>query len=658
MTMEERVKKIEEDNAKFAKQVMLQQFFSQELARSKGDSGLLGVRLTQVGTKNYFETAHFQRGYIAIHEHSNYDRTMGLGEMSVMMNGVQFRTRHNDYKLRQAHTSSKVYRAMENIPFPSVPKSVTNKATVDEQIQEMREYFKAFKTSNTTHRDYSKFFTPVVCYLEGAWTKTNQKGHLEEPFQSDRHHIDASSWFDLMEKSQFTSYTGSKSILENYAYLPTMIYEVKDGVPLYAQWNYRILCHPIKTELPLSAFVPVEDLVGRIPTGRTLEQKTRSRRGRFIIRESGYDHFTGPDSLLDKIMNEIPGADNYQVKLHDRGLGMKYLKPGSNEELNTGYYHRYFKVKNSDGKTEKTSLRGFNDANLWVAQTTQEKVIGKQVDNCSSADSPDTCSKISIGYTYALPLEVVYMTPLMSWNPYDLREQEPTTKKKHRKRGKLYDVTAGGTRYGQANVTKALLGVASKYFYKTPQKFYTGKADNRDKADTSKFGAGVLDKNGEMHLMASAGSRIITSEIPGVGKVRLRYPIMPLHGEGSGAWKELNALREVVMKQKKYSHLYNDPPCQCTKEDLAKEGKVPVQIDLSMSSVGSGDEHKHTFWLAPEQYKDIVNKKTIRVISSVFEDHSHDLQISTDSQGRPVILKCDGESKCLDGHSNVLIKKS
>ena len=61
----------------------------------------------------------------------------------------------------------------------------------------MREWFKAWKASNTTHRDYRKYFRPVLCYLEGAWTNDLD---LDEPFDSDRHQLEAESWFELQEQ--------------------------------------------------------------------------------------------------------------------------------------------------------------------------------------------------------------------------------------------------------------------------------------------------------------------------------------------------------------------------------------------------------------------------------------------------------------------------
>ena len=61
----------------------------------------------------------------------------------------------------------------------------------------MREWFKAWKDSNATHRDYQRYFLPVLCYLEGAWTNDIA---LDEPFDSDRHQLEAQSWFELQEQ--------------------------------------------------------------------------------------------------------------------------------------------------------------------------------------------------------------------------------------------------------------------------------------------------------------------------------------------------------------------------------------------------------------------------------------------------------------------------
>merc|ERR1712179_418434 len=233
---------------------MLQQLFVEERIRSDGDSGLKQQRISRDGDEPYMANTYTLNSVCSVHDHSNYDRTVGMGEFIGVLNGVEFRTRHNDYKLRMPSHTSKDYHALDDIPFPDVPPSVLAKHTVAEQIEEMRNYFKAFKFQNHHFRDYRKYFKPVMCYLEGAWT--TQSKSVDEPFQSDRHSIDAKSWFELQEKIRFTSYTGGKHLLENLSYLPTTIINV-NGTAEFAQWNYRILCHPVEQEVPLAAIAPV-----------------------------------------------------------------------------------------------------------------------------------------------------------------------------------------------------------------------------------------------------------------------------------------------------------------------------------------------------------------------------------------------------------------
>ena len=61
---------------------------------------------------------------------------------------------------------------------------------------------------------------------------------------------------------RYTSYTGQMNALENFAFLPTSMYNVtEDGTPEIAQWNYRVLCHPLARDLPTSMLklqVPVK----------------------------------------------------------------------------------------------------------------------------------------------------------------------------------------------------------------------------------------------------------------------------------------------------------------------------------------------------------------------------------------------------------------
>jgi hypothetical protein len=54
----------------------------------------------------------------------------------------------------------------------------------------------------------------------------------------------------------------------------------------------------------------------------------------------------------------------------------------------------------------------------------------------------------------------------------------------------------------------------------------------------------VLDRNGVVRKTVASGNRIVLPSIGGdVGKVRTRYPIMPLHSDGQDTRKELDALK-------------------------------------------------------------------------------------------------------------------
>ena len=99
------------------------------------------------------------------------------------------------------------------------------------------------------------------------------------------------------EKIRFTSYTGDKNLDENFAYLPTTIMNVTDGVPVFGQWNYRILCHPIQGGVKLSELKPIDNLANRLSLGKTFDAYVNSRSARFSLDPSTSDeHFTYVDS--------------------------------------------------------------------------------------------------------------------------------------------------------------------------------------------------------------------------------------------------------------------------------------------------------------------------------------------------------------------------
>ena len=64
------------------------------------------TRHTTDGTRPYYAAASQSSSFASIHNHANNIRTVGMGEVTVVMNGVEFRTRHNDYALKMPSTTS------------------------------------------------------------------------------------------------------------------------------------------------------------------------------------------------------------------------------------------------------------------------------------------------------------------------------------------------------------------------------------------------------------------------------------------------------------------------------------------------------------------------------------------------------------------------
>eukprot|EP00403_Amphidinium_massartii_P040301 CAMPEP_0178447928 /NCGR_PEP_ID=MMETSP0689_2-20121128/41689_1 /TAXON_ID=160604 /ORGANISM="Amphidinium massartii, Strain CS-259" /LENGTH=1651 /DNA_ID=CAMNT_0020073033 /DNA_START=122 /DNA_END=5073 /DNA_ORIENTATION=+ len=554
------------------------QWMSEENARMSGGTGATKVRTFTSGNQPYHEGSFTGPAMLAQHNHANGYNTVGLGEFAAVINGVNFRTRHNDYSFRMPSTTETKYHATEIIPRPPVPPSVLSQPDVDGQIAEMRTYFKAFKDQNVSLRDYRPYFKPVICYLETGWEKLDQDD-LAEPFESDRHHIAATGWSDLVEKVRFFDVSGSKDTLENIPWLPTSVFsvEIKNGRmhTHLAKWGYRILCHPIDGDVEVARLRLVKDSYVRMYKQNRFklhDDAYLSRDARFRVDPRlGLDQvLSDPDAevhmgrnYLDLLMEQVPGKDNYPANLRDEltvptTSRLEPYMPGDPEratrgtainhqltsgELNTGYYSRYFE-SSLDAMGRSSQRRGYNDPILFAAMTSHDKIANVSMLNTGSKIKPgdvcyvpgttDPCPRVSQRWTYATPVEIIYMTPLFEWNPYDLPTVETNPE-------------ATGTGEFDAPLSAA---VKKDVFFRTPVGFFgscdAGLNEPPDTADTDKAALWVLDKNGVKQQVVSSGQQIITRCIPGVGQVRLRYIIMPIHEEGSTAYKETKALEKLV----------------------------------------------------------------------------------------------------------------
>ncbi|XP_076472436.1 uncharacterized protein LOC143301892 [Babylonia areolata] len=654
---EDRLTKLERMTSQLARQLMLQQLYVEEAARSSEDSGIKQTRRRRDGQKPYHTATHTSRSVAAIHDHSDQIRTLGMGEFIGVLNGVEFRTRHNDYKLRMPSRRSSEYHVTEDIPFPRVPPRVLQKTSVEDQITEMRKWFKAWVDQDHSDRDYRKYFKPNLCYLEGAWTTDVET--LDEPFDSDRHQLEAGSWFELQEQIRFTSYTGDKNYKENFAYLPTTVLNITaQGDPVFAQWNYRILCHPIVGDLNLSNFHPIDHLATRLAHRHTLREHVQSRAARFRLeREGARDSFKF--SLLDELMYQVPGKDNYRASINDSLFDVQKVTADTGEPLNAGYYHRVYKVLEKDAMGESTVFKGFADRNLYVAQTTQPRVAAVSVPYCKNRRermNRSRCQTVTRRVSYAIPLEVVYTTPLHAWNPYGLAQKGEARSTE----GKT--VKERGRRTGRNSSDLAFNGTNNAAHYLTPAHFFTGSEVGRSAGDTSRKNVSVLDTSGNIRAMRSSGLRIHLPNISGVGVARTRWPIMAVSTEGSQVWKELEALRDVVMDMKTYLPYFpTTPPFP---EDVLKNASrrtdVHIVLETSLSDPEPRGLHMHTIELSRADVQAMrAWEQTVRVDTSRDNGHAHTLIIGFDRRRKRFrIVSCDGNAACFDGHEALLTRQS
>nr|KAI8736933.1 CAunnamed protein product [Biomphalaria glabrata] len=612
--------------------------------RSEGSSGIKQTRNYVHGTSSYFDNTHVGvSSMMSIHDHSNYHDTLGMGEVIAVLNGVEFRTRHNDYRLVEPDPTNTTFRAVRDILPPPTPPAVLSQPTLDLQIKELRQWFKAFQQQNTTLRDYRPYFVPVLCYLEGFWSLEEA---IKEPFASDRHLLLASSWQQLLNQIIYTSYTGNKDLNENMAFLPSAIISIDaTGRPLYAQWNYRILCKQPSVDIPLKYFrrVPFDrtrsmllisesivcpqqiDLPTLARSGTNANNVNNTRLARFRLTDFDPERQESGLTLLDKLMQEIPGLDNNPSFLNEVAFGQTIYNERypNNTRLNTGYYHRRFKTGTAGAMGTSTVMRGFHDELLFMAETTQPLVAPVNFTICYSASN---CTTRTSRFSYAIPLEVVYMTPLLTWDPYDLPD------------GSLTGITKGGRNGDTRDPAQAFNGTNPiVYFYKTPVEFYNSTASQKDPADTS-GAVGVLDSTGTLRIVYGSGIQIFTENIQGVGSVRLRYPIPPIHGEGSTVWKELSVVKQQLSQ-------------------LQGSGSVPAsnlyQAQLQPTSVGG--LHYHEFTLYQQDFDLISNSQIVTVSTSLSNGHSHVLDLALNAtSGNVEYLTCNGAPVCPDLHPKVI----
>jgi len=638
---------------------MLQQTQEQRI-RAEGASGVTSVRGVTTGSRSYHDGTDVDGSALSIHDHSDFVNTMGMGELAAAINGFAFVTRHNDYRLASnAAVPEASMRSLDPLDFPDVPPSVLALPTVDEQAAELREYFKAFRDSDHSHRDYRPYFRPALCVLEMAWLKADEE--LVDPFASDRHQLAAASWDELRAKLAWLLDTGHKDTSENLGFLPSSVRGVEpDGTPVLANLDYRIFCHKLRDHLPLSQLRVSKHLASRLSrnTPLTTSALQLDRRARFDINTSpstdgAWAEGTRNWQKVDDLMAQIPGRDGYAANISDweysasqRVLRETYQYQDKTQRLNAGFFHRFYRTGEKDAMGAYARRRGFRDMTLWAARTTQPEVVG--VKNPAAGEGPDPAAEHK--WTYAVPLEVVYMTPLLSWNPYNLTYHGSLTSS----RGCApYARGASNERTGDPeDPARAYNGSCLTAYFRTPERFFDPAFNtSTSPADTGHRVTGVLDPQGRLRRVRPSGTHIVLPEIEGVGRIRLRYPVYPTHWEGSDAWKEVKALQSVVLEASADGSAGG-------LEDIANNFGG---IDLHMGAATAGIAHEHTLSVPSDLVQRFEAGLPVTATSSLDAGHTHDVTVTRSRAGASwaySIQACDGTAAaCADGHSTLRVQE-
>ena len=549
--------------------------------------------------------------------------------------------------------TSRDYRAVEPIQHPEVPPEVLNKPSEEEQIVEMREWFTAWKNQDHSVRDYRNYFKPILCYLEGAWT-IPIPGEMDEPFESDRHSLNAVDWDEMNRKIRFMSNTGAKDNNENFAFLPTSLFDMEnDTEPIFAQWNYRILCHPLSKYVHLNRMRMVDDLSARVSYGQNKNRFRTKRGARFQLNtvDSAYfrdDKHENGLKFIDDLMNEIPGMDNYGAVLTENSFNMESKRLNdSTKTLNVGYYHQSYQVSEKGANGLQQRARGFADNGVYMAMNTQSRVVTNVVDHkCSKVNGVKVCQdKFAQKWSYAVPLEIIYLTPLSRWNPYNIEINEDGIQCSACKGGNTKD-----TAYEFASRT---------HHYLTPSSFFSGDPEG-DAADTSGGEVGMLDSHGNLRKVRASGIYVFLPEIRDVGVLRQRYPIAPIHQEGEALWKEFQALKDLMfLMGNRYEDLRKDYGI----DGLPGQGEGPTapDINLYMSYAPINEDmgvtaHTHQITLDAGEVLTLTEGGEVEARTEEANGHYHTLKLHHNAtRYQPFYyVRCEGQKLCWDGHGKFL----
>ncbi len=487
--------------------------------RATGQSGLTVMRqYANGGDDALFRPGAVSFSALGQHDHPEYRMMSGLPELQAAINGYPVQTRHTDYRWLEAADGR--YLASSPATMPELPAAIAAEETVAGQIALMKSFYRALASFDETH--FASFRDHVdvhVSYLE-IWFEELIDSRLVDAVHSFRHTLDGATIDEVHASTIAHALTGQKAISENTSLTPRLVRLSDDrGTPRYAVTRYRVLTKRLGTlaEWPVDDMVDcIDDPATRIRFDLDGSAFANSRQSRFRVLHARGDIEIAArrePGLLDRIMAQIPGLDGPGAEIAEQSAERqgRVIRGFGDTDLNAARYSRWH-AKPPSG-TGSDTRRGFNDPTLFVAQATREEVAG------FAARGHD------FRVSWAIPMEIILAPPHMVWNPYRLPELEDRAA-----------VTANGANGNTA--ATAYAGIhPDRYWYMTPDELFTGRPGWRQRA-------WVRDPDGTARRVRASGVYIFMPAIENCGPVRLRYPVAPIHHEGSPAYGHALAIRE------------------------------------------------------------------------------------------------------------------
>ena len=128
---------------------------------------------------------------------------------------------------------------------------------------------------------------------------------------------------------------------------------------------------------------------------------------------------------------------------------------------------------------------------------------------------------------------------------------------------------------------------------------------------------------------------------------------MPVHGQGSSLWKELEATKDLLMNSKSYGYMYREP--------LVGSGVVPTEpterpltLKVEDATKTPPGAHTHEITLTAAEVIEAKTKgKVFTRVTSPGAGHQHKIAFAW-RKNHWVIRCCDqhdkGQYRCLDQH--------